>query len=74
MYEYNICKKASKKSFNEICDKITENVKNVKLEEDLTDVDGTQIRTYRVDQKKIMVYNDYEVDAVYIDSELELNI
>ena len=39
----------------------------------MIDVDGSIIRTYNSDNGKIKVYNDYEVDAVYIDSEINLD-
>ena len=43
--------------------------KNEKL---LEDVDGTQIQIYNTPDGKIKVFNDYEVGAVYVDSEIEL--
>ena len=38
----------------------------------LEDVDGTAIQFYHFDSKTIKVCNDFEIDAVYVDSEIEL--
>ena len=38
----------------------------------LKDVDGTQIQIYNTQDGKIKVVNDYEVDAVYVDSDVKL--
>lgn len=38
----------------------------------LTDVDGSQTQIYTLNGKKIIVHNSYYIDAVYIDSEVEL--
>ena len=39
----------------------------------LTDVDGTTIQTYTYKGKDIDVYDDYDVGAVFIKSEIALN-
>lgn len=72
MFSYNIEKKANKPAFEKICAKIKAIVKGITNDELLTDVDGTQIQIYYTTNGTIKVYNDYEVDAVYIDSEVEL--
>ncbi len=38
----------------------------------LIDVEGTLIQNYLINGKKIKVVNDYYVDAVYVDSEVDL--
>lgn len=73
MYSYNISKSADKKAFDNICALIEAKVKGFTKEKVLVDVDGTQIQIYNTPDGKITVYNDYEVDAVYIDSDAELN-
>ena len=73
MFSYNIEKKANTTAFEKICAKIKANVKGITNDERLTDVDGTQIQIYYTANGTIKVYNDYEVDAVYVDSEIELN-
>ena len=73
MFSYNIEKVADETKFKEASRKIDENVKEKKKNKLLEDVDGTQIQIYYKDNKKIKLVNDYEVDAVYIDSEISLD-
>lgn len=72
MFTYNIAKKADQNAFFNACTLIEANVKGFTKETLLEDVDGTQIQIFRTDEGKIKVVNDYEVDAVYIDSEKDL--
>lgn len=72
MYSYNIAKKANKEIFDNTCSLIESNISGIDKERLIEDVDGTQIQIYNVNGKKIKVFNDYEVDAVYIESELDI--
>ena len=72
MYSYNIAKKANKEIFDNTRSLIESNISGIDKERLIEDVDGTQIQIYNVNGKKIKVFNDYEVDAVYIDSELDI--
>lgn len=72
MFSYNIAKNADKKAFDNICTEIESKVKDIKKEQLLEDVDGTQIQIYNAPSGKIKIYNDYEVDAVYIVAEFDL--
>lgn len=73
MYSYNISKEADNKAFKKACSSIERHVRNYKKAELLIDVDGSVIQTYSTPSGFIKVYNDYEVDAVYCDSEINLN-
>lgn len=73
MDEYTICKEANNKEFEAACNKIEKIFPNIEVVSDLMDVDGSQIKTFRKDGKTIKVYNDYEVDAVFIDSEIDIS-
>lgn len=72
MFSYTIEKSASARAFAKACRLIESNFSGISKEPLLEDVDGTTIQIYRNNGKKIKVCNDYEVDAVYIDSEIEL--
>ena len=72
MYSYNIAKEADQKAFDNTCALIEAKHKGIKKEQLLIDVDGSQIQIYNSPNGKIKVYNDYEVDAVYIDSDIDL--
>lgn len=73
MFEYNICKEANNEKFNSACKLIEENIIGLNAEKPLVDVDGSMIQIYNCVDGKIKVYNDYEVDAVYINSEIKLD-
>ena len=72
MFFYIVEKAASAKAFEKACRLIEAHFKEIGKEKLLEDVDGTTIQIYHNGNKKIKVYNDYEIDAVYIDSEIEL--
>lgn len=72
MYTYNIAKIADEKAFVHACSLIESKFKGLTKEKLLNDVDGTQIQIYTSRTGKIKVINDYEVDAVYIDSDIDL--
>lgn len=72
MFSYTVSKAASEKDFAKACQLIESHFKGINKEKVLEDVDGTTIQIYHKDYSSIKVYNDYEVDAVYVDSEIEL--
>ena len=72
MFSYNIAKTADPKAFENACALIEAGIKKLSKEELLEDVDGTQIQIYTTPEGKIKVFNDYEVDAVYADSDFDL--
>ena len=73
MYSYNIAPMVSEQEFNKVCRTI-EGAGVVKEKEKLLiDVDGTMIQIYHTNAGRIKVINDYEVDAVYVDSEVRLS-
>ncbi len=72
LHSYTTSLKADNEEFNKICREIEKKVADVKKEKLLVDVDGTQIQIYIVGKNRITVKNDYEVDAVYVDSEIDL--
>lgn len=73
MFSYNISTSADNEIFLNTCRIIEKQIKNIKKEQDIIDVDGSIIRKYVTsDMKSIKVFNNYDVDAVYVDSEVEL--
>lgn len=72
MFEFNVCNKADEEIFYKQCQALENNVPNILLSKELIDVDGSISRTYEVNGKKVNIYNDVNVDAVYIKSEEEL--
>ena len=73
MFSYNISKTADPFKFKEICSKIEEGINGIKKEKLITDVDGSQIQIYSTENGRIKVINDYEIGAVYADSNINLS-
>lgn len=73
MFSYNISKVADNKAFHKVCSSIESELKDIKKEKLLVDVDGTMIQKYTRTDGSITVFNDYEVDAVYVDSDVDLS-
>ena len=73
MYEYTIKKNADVNAFYEVCSLILSKVEEAEKSDYLEDVDGTQILKINTPGGEIKVYNDYEVDAVYVDSAIKLD-
>lgn len=71
-YEYNICTAADKEIFEKQCAALEKHIPGIERSDMLTDVDGSQTQIYTLNGKKIIVHNSYYIDAVYIDSEVEL--
>lgn len=72
MFSYNIHKEADAEAFEKACARIEKGVPGIKKEKILVDVDGTLIQVYHTSEGKIEVVNDYEIDAVYADSTIDL--
>lgn len=72
MFSYTVSKNTDKEIFLNTCRLIEEFLKEYEKEKLLRDVDGTEIQIYRTISGEVKVVNDYEVDAVYVDSEINL--
>jgi hypothetical protein len=73
MFEYNVFPNNSTFEFEKACQKIEHIFPKADKKDILIDVDGTKIQTYTYNGKDIDVYDDYDVGAVFIKSEMELN-
>ena len=74
MYSYNISKEVDEIAFQDACRLIGENVQGICETYCLEDVDGTQIQVYKTSNGEITIFNDYEVGAVYANSDLNLDL
>lgn len=72
MFDYTICPYNSTTVFKETCQKIRCLFPDAEAEKLLIDVDGSLIQSYYQDGREIIVYDDYDVGAIYIKSELEI--
>ena len=72
-YDYTIFPDNSPNEFKKACSKIESAFPNFKKNKLLIDVDGSTIQTYTKDNKDIDVYDDYDVGAVFVKSEINLD-
>jgi len=72
MFSYNICTVADKEVFKKQRAALEKHIPNLKKEQLLEDVDGSETQIYYLNDKKITVHNSYYIDAVYVDSEIYL--
>lgn len=72
MYSYNICEEANSAEFNKACD-LKEKYFSFHKQYPLIDVDRSIIQEYVSGNMMVKAFKDYEVDAVYIESNTELN-
>lgn len=73
MYSYTISKEPNNALFLRICAQIEKHISGSTKDELLIDVDGCCSQTYHFSQGKIKVCNDYEVYALYVDSDIDLS-
>lgn len=73
MFSYTVSMEPNEKIFMNTCTLIDSRVAEKKKEQLLTDVDGTLIQVYNTPNGKIKVLSDYDVYAVYVDSDVNLD-
>ena len=72
MYSYTISKSANAEVFRETCNLIEQHYPQIKKDPLLEDVDGSLVQIYRIEEGQIRVESDFQVDAVYADSDRKL--
>lgn len=72
MFHYNICTEPDEEIFKKQCIALEKHIPNLVRVDLLEDVDGSKIQIYKLGDKEIIVYNEYTIGEVYVDSEIEL--
>lgn len=72
-FDYTIYPDNSSKKFKEACENIENHFVNISKEKLLVDVDGSTIQVYKFDTGEIAVYDDYDVGAVFVLSDADLD-
>jgi len=72
MFSYTRSMEFSREIFAETCRMLETSIPEIAVTMSLEDVDGSEIRAYVANGRTIKVFNDAEVDAVYVDSEFDL--
>lgn len=71
-YEYKICNQTDEEIFKKQCAALEKNIPNLIKSDLLVDVDNSKIQRYNLNDDKIVVYNNYNVGAVYIKSDIDI--
>ena len=71
-YSYNICDQFAPDLFEKQCNALEKNIPGLKKKDLLEDVDGSTIQVYSLNGYDMNVINDYEVGALYIDSDFDI--
>ena len=71
-FDYNICNQADENIFQKQCKALEKHIPNLIKSDLLTDVDGSKMQRYELNNKKIIVYNHLAVDAIFIKSDIDL--
>ena len=69
MFSYTICFNFSTEYFFLACKALEKRIPNIKKGRSYHDVDDSRMQDYVADGNHITVYNDYQTDVVYIESE-----
>ena len=72
-YDYTVCPDNSPKVFKAACELIHKTYPNIHKDELLVDVDGSTIQCFEDGTDRIIVYDDYDVGAVYVKSDINLS-
>ena len=72
-FDYNVCKNNNPDEFIRICKLIEQGISSLKKEKLLVDVDGSTIQVYEKNGNEIIVYDDYDIGAVYIEADMDLS-
>ena len=75
MYEYNIYSEYNRDEFNKVVNLLKAKLKTIKETKYVEDpLDGDQLQTFITDKGKIVVKNDFMVGAVWVESDIELEL
>ena len=72
-FDYTICKDNNTVKFKETCEAIRKNIPDLIEKRLAIDIDGSTIQWFIKDDKNIIVYDDYEIGAVFVESDMELD-
>lgn len=72
-YDYTIYPDNSPQKFKQACIEIERAFPNALKKKLLIDVDGSTIQTFTENGKDIDIYDDYDVGAVFVKSEINLD-
>lgn len=71
-YDYNFFPENSSEKFEEACELVSKCFPDAIKQTLLVDVDGSLIQMFTLGESEIVVYDDYDVGAVYIKSDIPM--
>ena len=71
-YRYNICDQFAEDLFIRQCEALEKFIPNIKKGQFLHDVYDSKIQYYYIDGKELRVFNDFDFDGLYVESDIEL--
>ncbi len=72
-YDYTVNPENSSESFRELCEIIARQYPTFRREELFIDDDGSTIQVFSSEGKEIVVYDDYDVGAVFVVSDVDIS-
>ncbi len=72
-YDYTVNPENSSESFRELCEIIARQYPTFRREELFIDDDGSTIQVFSSEGKEIVVYDDYNVGAVFVVSDVDIS-
>jgi len=71
-HEYMICTVADEEIYYKQCAALEKHIPGIKKLDELHDVDDSRIQLYQVNGEEVRVYNDRQLNAVYVASGIQL--
>ena len=72
-YDYTVYPENSSETFKKVCELIEKKYPKLLKDDLLIDVDGSTIQIFGVEPKEIIIYDDYDIGAVYVKSDFDLS-
>lgn len=71
-FDYSICTEPDRDIFLKQCKALEKHIPNLRKSNLLKDVDNSETQVYFLNNKRLLVHNSYNVGAVYIESEFDI--
>lgn len=72
-FDYTICQDNNPEEFVRICKLINTTYPEFKMNDLLVDADGSTIQIFENASSEVIIYDDYEIGAVFIKSDIDLS-
>lgn len=73
MFSYTVCMNYDEVEFNRQCSNLEKKIIGIKpIYSSIIDEDGSQWKKYDVNGAEIRIENSFSIDAIFIDSEIDL--